>query len=94
MKIQFTSPSVTRILFLATQFSALIWVSISYGIAIYATVVLGEPFPVVELSQQAITVILGVPIAKVVENIFEHNNGTVLGTSDKQAGKQNDKKEG
>ena len=71
--------SVTRALFLTTQLAALVWVSLSYIIAIYATVRLAQPFPVVELSQQAITTILGVNVLKVVENIFEHNDGPVFG---------------
>ena len=71
--------SVTRFLFIATQLAALGWVTISYLIAVYATVRLGQPFPVVELSQQAITTILGVNVLKVVENIFEHNNGGLFG---------------
>lgn len=66
--------SVTRFLFVTTQIAALGWVSVSYLIAIYATVKLGEPFPVVDLSQQAITTILGANFLKVVENVFEHNN--------------------
>lgn len=75
--------SITRMLFITTQFAALFWVSASYGIAIYATVRLGQPFPVVELSQQAITTILGANVIKVVENIFEHNNGAVFGVTTK-----------
>ena len=71
--------SVTRFLFIATQIAALGWVSVSYLIAIYATVRLAQPFPVVELSQQAITTILGVNVLKVVENIFEHNESPVFG---------------
>ncbi len=71
--------SVTRFLFVTTQAAALVWVSLSYIIAIYATVKLEQPFPVVELSQQAITTILGVYALKVVENIFEHNDGTLFG---------------
>ena len=70
---------VTRILFITTRIAALGWVSVSYLIAVYATVRLGQPFPVVELSQQAITTILGVNVLKVVENIFEHNEGPVFG---------------
>lgn len=35
--------SVTRLLFITTQLAALVWVSISYLIAIYATVKLGPP---------------------------------------------------
>ena len=59
----------------------MVWVSVSYGIAVYSTVKLFQPFPVVELSQQAITTILGVSALKVVENIFEHNEGVVFGQS-------------
>ncbi len=71
--------SVTQLLFVTTQLAALAWVSVSYVIAVYATVRLEQPFPVVELSQQAITTILGVNVLKVVENIFEHNDGPVFG---------------
>lgn len=73
--------SVTRALFVTTQLAALFWVTVSYAIAVYATVRLGQPFQVVELSQQAITTILGVNALKVVENIFEHNDGPVFGYS-------------
>ncbi len=73
--------SVTKVLFVTTQIAALCWVTVSYLIALYATVRLGEVFPVVELSQQAITTILGVSVLKVVENIFEHNDGGLFGTS-------------
>lgn len=38
----------------------------------------------VELSQQAISTILGVNVLKVVENIFEHNSGGIFGASDKK----------
>ena len=75
--------SITRALFLTTQPAALVWVTASYGIAVYATVRLGKPFPVAELSQQAITTILGVNALKVVENIFEHNNGGLFGHTEK-----------
>lgn len=75
--------SVTRGLFITTQIAALGWVSISYLIAIYSTVCLGQPFPVTELSQQAISTLLGVNAMKVVENIFEHNNGGIFGYTDR-----------
>ncbi len=80
--------SVTRILFVTTQIAALGWVSISYLIALYATVRLGQPYPVVDLSEQAIITILGVNALKVLENIFEHNDSKVFGTSDKPEKKQ------
>lgn len=73
--------AVTRKLFVTTQIAALFWVSISYLIALYATVRLGQVFPVVDLSEQAIKTILGVNVLKVVENIFEHNDSAVFGTS-------------
>ena len=78
--------SVTRFLFLATQIAALGWVSVSYLIAFYATVWLAQPFPVVELSQQAITTILGVNVLKVVENIFEHNDSPLFGRTKESEG--------
>lgn len=71
--------SITKVLFVTTQIAALFWVTVSYLIAIYATVRLEQVFPVVELSQQAITTILGVNVLKVVENIFEHNESPVFG---------------
>ncbi len=78
--------SVTKLIFVTTQISALIWVFTSYGIAIYSTVVLGQVYTMAELSEPAIHTILGVSFLKVLENIFEHNNGPVFGRS---AGKEN-----
>ena len=74
-------PPVTPFLFVTTQIFALFWVSLSYGIAAYSTVVLAQPFPVEELSRQAIITLLGMSGLKVVENIFEHNEGVVFGQS-------------
>lgn len=76
-----TIRSVTRFLFVTTQVFALVWVSASYGIALYSTVKLCQPFPVETLSEQAIITILGAAALKVVENIFEHNDGVVFGRS-------------
>ena len=76
--------SVTRILFVTTQVAAIVWVSTSYLIAGYSTVVLGQPFPITELSQQAIDTLLGGLVLKVVENIFEHNDGVVTGKTNRQ----------
>lgn len=76
--------SITRFLFVTTQLAALVWVTISYLIALYATVRLGQPFPVVDLSKQAIDTILGVSVLKVLGNIFEHNDGPVFGKSNGQ----------
>ncbi len=78
--------SVTRLLFVTTQLAALAWVSVSYAIAIYATVALEQPFPVAELSQQAISTILGVNVLKVVENVFEHNDGPLFGHTKESEG--------
>ena len=73
--------SITRFLFVTTQVFALIWVSASYGIAAYSTIMLSQPFPIEELSRQAIITLLGMSGLKVVENIFEHNDGKVFGHS-------------
>ena len=81
---------VTAFLFITTQVAALAWVSISYVLAAYATIKLGQPYPVVELSQQAITSLLGVGVLKVVENVFEHNDGGIFGTSRRKETKEND----
>lgn len=74
--------SITRLLYITTQIAALGWVSVSYLIAVYATVRLGQPFPVTDLSGQAITAILVVNIMKTIKNVFEHNTGGIFGTSD------------
>ena len=42
--------TTTRRLFVTTQIAALGWVTMSYLIALYATVRLGQVFPVVDLS--------------------------------------------
>jgi len=77
--------SVTKLIFVATLISALIWVFTSYGIAIYATVVLGQVYTMSELSEPAINTLLGVGVLKVLENIFEHNDGPIFGRT---AGKE------
>lgn len=82
--------SVTRRLFVTSQVTALFWVSVSYLIALYATVRLGQPFPVVELSKQAIETILGVNVLKVVENIFEHNDSPLFGRSNRDTQEKRD----
>lgn len=77
--------SVTRLLFITTQYCALSWVFISYGLAIYATVRLGQVYTMAELSKPAIDALLGVTALKVLGNIFEHNDGPVFGRSEKPA---------
>lgn len=73
--------TVTAFLFITTQIAALGWVSASYLIALYATVRLGQPYPIETLSGHAITTLLGVNALKVLENVFEHNNGGIFGHS-------------
>lgn len=75
--------SVTRLLFISTQICALVWVFISYGLAIYSTVWLGQVYTMAELSKPAIDALLGVTALKVLGNIFEHNDGVVFGKSEK-----------
>lgn len=76
-----TLKSITASLFVTTQVAAIFWVSASYIIAFYSTLKLGQPFPVEELSRQAIISLLGVSFLKVLENVFEHNDGVIWGTS-------------
>lgn len=78
--------SITKAFFVATLLFSLLWVNISYGIAIYATIKLGQVYTMAELSEPAITVIIGVVALKVLENIFEHNDGPIFGTSKKEDG--------
>lgn len=80
-RISWTIQSVTRMIFVTTQISALFWVYTSYAIAVYATVRLGQVYTMAELSEPAISTILGVSFLKVLENIFEHNNGALFGRS-------------
>ncbi len=72
---------VTRLLFVTTQLCALVWVFISYAIAIYSTVRLKQVQTLAELSEPAIRTILGVSALKVLENIFEHNDSKLFGQS-------------
>ena len=80
--------SVTRLLFVSTQICALVWVFISYGLAIYATIHLGQVYTMAELSKPAIDALLGVTALKVLGNIFEHNDGAVFGKSEKPASEE------
>jgi hypothetical protein len=77
-------PSITKWLFITTQISALIWIYTSYGMAIYSMLALGQVYTLAEIAEPAITTLLGVTVVKVVENIFEHNNGGIFGTSDEE----------
>ncbi len=72
---------MTRFLFVTTQVASLFWITATYLIAIYATVRLGQVFPVVELSQNVVVVLLGNGTIKMFTNMAEHNDGVVFGTS-------------
>lgn len=73
--------SITKFLFVTTQIFVFVWISISYMIAIYATVKLEQPFPVAELSGQAMGALICNGGMKTAANIFEHNNGGLFGHS-------------
>ncbi len=73
--------SVTNFLYVTGQIAALFWVSLSYFYAGYATFILGDPFPVEELSGNAVNAIIGVTMCKTLGNIFEHNDGGIFGYS-------------
>lgn len=76
--------SITKWLFVTTQISALIWVFMSYGIAIYSMIELGQVYTLSEIADPAITTLLGTVALKTVGNIFEHNNGGFFGNSDSE----------
>ena len=76
-----TIRSITRFLFVTTQLSALWWVNWSFALATYATIALGQPFPLETVSETAITVIIGTLLCKVLENALEHNDGVIWGKS-------------
>lgn len=76
--------SVTRFLFVTAQVFAIVWVTWSYVISTYSTVVLMQPFPAEELSREAVRTIIGVGFLKVLENVFEHNEGPVFGRSKRE----------
>lgn len=84
-KVTSRTLSITKLIFVSTQVAAILWVSISYAIALYSTLKLGQTFPVEELSSQAINTILGGTALKVLENIFEHNDSVWTGKSDKDS---------
>lgn len=73
---------VTAFIYIATLVMSLVWITLTYIYAGYATFKLGQPLPVEELSSQALVATVGVVVAKTVANIFEHNNGGIFGTSD------------
>lgn len=74
---------ITVFLFVSTQIAALVWVSTTYAIAGYATIVLGQPYPVAELSDTAIQAIIVSGTLKLLNNIWEHNDGFIFGKSNK-----------
>lgn len=76
-----TIRSITRFLFVTTQLSALWWVNWSFALATYATIALGQPFPLETVSETAINVIIGTLLCKVLENALEHNDGAIWGKS-------------
>ena len=73
--------SITHFLLITGYTAALLWVSLSYLFAGYATFSLGQPFPVETLSGQAVDTVIGIVICKTVSNIFEHNDGGIFGQS-------------
>lgn len=77
---------ITRFFFIAGYIFAMICVSISYGIAIYSTLYLGETYTMAELSDPALRIIVASLVTKVVENIFEHNTGIIFGESRADSG--------
>jgi len=74
--------SVTRILFIDAYRAAIVWVTLSYLIAVYAMLFMDQVYTLTELSDPAIKALLSTVGLKVIGNIFEHNNGNIFGKSD------------
>lgn len=71
--------NTTRLMWCAILAFSILWVTWSYVIATYSTMVLMQPFPAEELSREAMRTILSVGFMKLAENVFEHNNGGLFG---------------
>lgn len=84
IKLTRKTPRLTRVLFGLLTGCALLWVFTSYAIAIYSTVALGQVYTMAELAEPAITSLLATVGLKVVENIFEHNDGALFGHSNEK----------
>ena len=83
-RTQSKSVRITRVLFLVITGCAILWVFLSYAIAIYSTVSLGQVYTMSELSEPAITSLLCTVALKVMENVFEHNDGVFFGHSNRK----------
>lgn len=72
----------TNVMYCIVLIAALVWVSASYAIGIYAVVVFGQVEALIELSRDVVKCIIVVVFTKTIANIFEHNNGSIFGYSD------------
>lgn len=83
MKIFKDLKTFTEFMFKVVLIMGVVWVSISYVLAIYGALVLHQLEPLIDLSKEAMGSIIAVLVLKVISNIFEHNDGLIFGYSDK-----------
>ena len=77
---------VTEFMYVCTMIMCLLVIVNTCALAWYSTIVLHQPYPLESLSSQLVVTIIGAIVAKVLGNIFEHNNGGIFGQSDNQEG--------
>ena len=77
---------VTEFMFVCMMVLCCLVLVNSCAIAWYSTIVLQQPYPLESMAEQAFLAGIGAIAAKVVGNIFEHNNGGIFGQSDNQEG--------
>lgn len=75
---------VTEFMYVCTMIMCLLVIVNTCALAWYSTVKLGQPYPLESLSSQLGVTIIGAIVAKVLGNIFEHNNGGIFGQSDNE----------
>lgn len=73
---------VTEFMYVCTMIMCLLVIVNTCALAWYSTIVLHQPYPLESLSSQLGVTIIGAIVAKVLGNIFEHNNGGIFGQSD------------
>lgn len=66
---------ITEFMFVCTMGGSLLVIANTCALAWYSTIVLQQPYPLEDLATQLGITMIGAIAAKVVGNIFEHNDG-------------------
>lgn len=71
----------TNVMYCLILIAGIVWISLSYMIGIYGVITFGQVEPLIELSRDVVKCIMVVVVTKTIANIFEHNDGVLLGYS-------------